>query len=872
MKQTNNYHLKKFIPASGLALIVLLTQLAASSAFATIYYWDNNGTASGFGTAAGTWATPTTGDATQGWSTDSTGVAGPGSSVAITSNDQVNFGAGTTGLGAGTITVSGSVSSSNIVFAAGSGAITLASDPLAGGTNLLPATASIIVNNTSDTISTVLAGAGFRLTAGGSGTLFLSSTNTFGGQIIVCNGSGNVTLLANSIDNVNAATGTSLGQPTNAAKGLIQLGTGGNAGTLVFNGLSANQSTDRQIQIGASANGIGGASIVNNDPTYSVIFSNPSFNVAATNLTSSVRSLTLQGSSTGNNTIQGTIADNWFSGGTPSALSIIKNGTGTWILAGTNTYSGNVTIFNGILSVNSFNYVSSGDWALHATGSSLGVPADVSHGAISLGNNAVPGQLTYTGNGETTDRVIRMAGTTGGVKISQSGSGLLKFTSDFSAAGAGSKVLYLLGSTPGTGEIAGAITDNSSANKTALNKSGSGAWKLSGANTFGGNTTISSGTLNVTSIADSGTSAMGLGTLFILGNGTSDGGLIYTGSGNTTSRSLQLGTTSPGTGGGSIINNGSGPLIFTATNFNKPATNTTDSRILTLGGSYTGSVNEIQGSIADNVSGIALVNLTKVDAGSWKLSGTNTYTGNTTINAGTLEIVVASLATNSTVSVAAGGVLQLDFAETNVVAGFVTNGVSLAAGVYGADNVSPYIAGSGRLQVVPAPSGPTLTSASPNPVVGSSYPVNLTLNGSGFTGATAVLLTNLTVASGASYVPTVNSDSSITVSFVPGTAAATWNATVVNGSPSAQTGFTVTMPMAVTINPGNLNSAGKGKLVLSGTGGAPGASYAVLTTPSLNSPIVWTPMATNTFANDSSFSFTNTVNLATNQLFLRIEL
>ena len=103
--------------------------------------------------------------------------------------------------------------------------------------------------------------------------------------------------------------------------------------------------------------------------------------------------------------------------------------------------------------------------------------------------------------------------------------------------------------------------------------------------------------------------------------------------------------------------------------------------------------------------------LIKTSNGTLLLSGANSYNGNTTVNGGTLVIQVASLAASSTVSVTNGAVLQLDFTTTNLVAGFATNGVSLPAGVYGAAQVSPFIAGPGRLKVAATdPSGPaTLT-------------------------------------------------------------------------------------------------------------------------------------------------------------------
>jgi autotransporter-associated beta strand protein len=148
---------------------------------AVTYYWDNNGATAGFGAAAGTWASPTTGDATQGWSTDGTGGTLP-ASVTTAEFGSVNFGNGTTGLGAGAITVSGSVTNYDMTFASGSGAIVLS-----GGTiNFPPSGGTITVNNTTDTISSVLAGS--SLTKAGAGTLVLSGINTYSGNTIINSG------------------------------------------------------------------------------------------------------------------------------------------------------------------------------------------------------------------------------------------------------------------------------------------------------------------------------------------------------------------------------------------------------------------------------------------------------------------------------------------------------------------------------------------------------------------------------------------------------------------------------------------------------------------------------------------------------------
>ena len=153
------------------------------TAQAATYYWDNDGTTAGFGTAGGTWAAPTTGDSTQGWSTSATGVLLPGN-VTTATTDTTNFGNdGATGLGAGTITVSGTVSSGNMTFASGSGAIALS-----GGTITLAAAATITVDNTSDTIGSVLGGATTSMTKAGAGTLTLTGANTYTGLTTIANG------------------------------------------------------------------------------------------------------------------------------------------------------------------------------------------------------------------------------------------------------------------------------------------------------------------------------------------------------------------------------------------------------------------------------------------------------------------------------------------------------------------------------------------------------------------------------------------------------------------------------------------------------------------------------------------------------------
>ena len=117
-----------------------------------------------------------------------------------------------------------------------------------------------------------------------------------------------------------------------------------------------------------------------------------------------------------------------------------------------------------------------------------------------------------------------------------------------------------------------------------------------------------------------------------------------------------------------------------------------------------------------------------LNAGTQSLSGTNAYSGNTTVNGGTLAFAVASLNTNSTVTVATGATLQLDFADTNQVAGLVLGGVTQSPGIYNNASSPTFITGTGSLAVVsPVNTTPTnlVTTVSGNSLI-LSWPADHT--------------------------------------------------------------------------------------------------------------------------------------------------
>ena len=171
-----------------------------------------------------------------------------------------------------------------------------------------------------------------------------------------------------------------------------------------------------------------------------------------------------------------------------------KCGAGVMQITGNNTYTGQTILEGGTLSVSSLN-----SYAKGKPGSNLGAPTDIETGEIVIGNGDGVCGLIYTGTGETTDRVMNLAGRNSTVIFDQSGKGLLKLTSTFVLSGHSSnKTIALKGNTAGSGEIAGNLVnphDRAGKAVTAVTKSGSGTWTLSGTNTYSGPTTVTAGTL-----------------------------------------------------------------------------------------------------------------------------------------------------------------------------------------------------------------------------------------------------------------------------------------------------------------------------------------------------------------------------------------
>lgn len=205
-------------------------------------------------------------------------------------------------------------------------------------------------------------------------------------------------------------------------------------------------------------------------------------------------------------------------------VGIIKKGAGTLVLTGTNTYTDKTFIKGGTLSVSSLSN--------YGTAGGLGNPTNQDDGYIRIGDSATSGTLKYTGPAVTTNRGIDLTGSTGGGTIEAAGSGALTLA-NVVANGVGAKSLTLTGTNNDLNTITGVISDSVDGD-TAVVKSGSGTWRLSGTNTYAGGTTISGGRLVANNNAALGTGSVTLsgGTLNVPTGRTISNTLTFTSTGN----------------------------------------------------------------------------------------------------------------------------------------------------------------------------------------------------------------------------------------------------------------------------------------------------------------------------------------------------
>ena len=232
---------------------------------------------------------------------------------------------------------------------------------------------------------------------------------------------------------------------------------------------------------------------------------------------------------------------------------------------------------------------------------------------------------------------------------------------------------------------------------------------LSGLNAYTGITTIRGGTLVASTLANyEEPSSIGAATLageldpeqYLLLRDL--GVLSYTGPAASTDREFTLGT-----GGGTISVDGTGPLEFTSDYIIGLDGEDEATRVLTLGGSAPGtSIMNLE--ITDGIASMHAV--TKTGPTTWSLTGDNSYTGDTTVEEGTLSLATDYLDDASNIVIAAGAVLDLPHGLTDTVGTLTAGGAPKPIGVYGALGSGagagfelPEITGTGFLNVTAVP-------------------------------------------------------------------------------------------------------------------------------------------------------------------------
>lgn len=169
-------------------------------------------------------------------------------------------------------------------------------------------------------------------------------------------------------------------------------------------------------------------------------------------------------------------------------VGITKTGASSLTLTGNNGYTGRTRVHAGALSFNSIGNVGAGS-------SALGAPTSVANGTISVGSGGTAATITYTGSGHSSDRVINLSGSTGGVTIDASGSDALTFTSSLTAA-AGAKTLALTGTNTAANTL-GTTAIPGLAEVLTITKSGAGTWRINGFSSPKNAWSVTAGTLLV---------------------------------------------------------------------------------------------------------------------------------------------------------------------------------------------------------------------------------------------------------------------------------------------------------------------------------------------------------------------------------------
>ena len=489
-------------------------------------------------------------------------------------------------------TISGSLVNNSVSTATASGAITLTTAAIFGGTG--DATVSGIISSTG------------ALTKSGAGTWTLTGTNTYSGSTNISVGTLKLGA-AERITNTSAVTVTGTldlngfsetigslagaGTVTSSASGSITMTSGGDNTSTVFSGIIQN-GTATSLSVTKAGSG---TLTLSGSNTYTGL------------TTASVGTLRLGnndalGTTTGTTIASGAIVDlNGFAtaelfsiGGSlvnNSVTAATTSGDITLTIAAIIGGTGNVTASGVISGTGTLEKKDAGTWTLSGS-NTYSSATTMTGGTLKLGNDAALGTTTFTNikagtfidlNGFTTAELFTISGSL----VNNSGT---------AATTSGNFTLTTAAIIGGTGDV----TANGIISSTGtLTKSGAGTWTLTGTNTCTGSTTISAGTIKM------GSATATLGPI-------ANSAVTVTGTLDLNGNSLELGSIA---GAGTIKNSVAGTVYLTSGGNN---TSTTFSGVI--------------GIIGDEIW------VVKKGTGTLILSGANAYSGGTQLMAGTLSV------------------------------------------------------------------------------------------------------------------------------------------------------------------------------------------------------------------------------------------
>jgi autotransporter-associated beta strand protein len=192
----------------------------------------------------------------------------------------------------------------------------------------------------------------------------------------------------------------------------------------------------------------------------------------------------------------------------------MASAAGLVTLGGDNTYSGSTIISRGVVEVTKM--ADTGTASSFGTGNTVSILTLADATTSAVGSNAIA-TIRYIGSTDsTTNRVLNLTNadvatdiTAVSAVLENNGTGTLKFTAPFTAAGRNTvgRVFKLTGTNTGANAIAG-LGEISGAIPSSIVKEGTGTWTITGSSTFTGGSTITGGRLLVSNASGS---ASGLG-------------------------------------------------------------------------------------------------------------------------------------------------------------------------------------------------------------------------------------------------------------------------------------------------------------------------------------------------------------------------